>query len=188
MFGNVYGRYTPNAWKYIWEIRPMHCNVWVWYRLVWYGMIWVWGWEGCLREIPQRHLTPLPLLARCHFLLLFFREFSVNVGFHHQQPSVIFDILPKSAIHHAYFQIHNSSFHSHLCQGGGWLNITTGPPPLPGALSPPPRGVILSYAQPDRTSARNYIFRSSRGHVHCRPRARSNIFSSPTPGSNSTTL
>ena len=63
--------------------------------------------------------------------------------------------------------IDNSNFRLHLCQGGGWLNITTGPPVCQGHFLHPPGGSYFP-TPPGRASARNYIFRSSRGHVHCR--------------------
>ena len=132
-----------------------------------------------MREIPPRHLTPLTP-CQGHFLLSWrvplFSKCSIS------PPTTLRKLFATSLvlkIQYMPLPIDNSNFRLHLCQGGGWLNITTGPPVCQGHFLHPPGGSYFP-THPGRASARNYIFRSSRGHVHCRPCARSNIFSPPT--------
>ena len=161
----------------------MHGNIqWLgvqkWYGIVWYGYGYgrLSHWERYLRGISR-----LLLPARATFYFLGEFHFSANVRFHHQQTTLrkLFATSLVLKIQYMPLPIDNSNFRLHLCQGGGWLNITTGPPVCQGHFLHPPGGSYFP-THPGRASARNYIFRSSRGHVHCRPCARSNIFSPPT--------
>ena len=109
--------------------------------MVWYSMVWIWVWETLpLGEIPQRHLTPLTP-CQGHFLLSWrvplFSKCSIS------PPTTLRKLFATSLvlkIQYMPLPIDNSNFRLHLCQGGGWLNITTGPPSARGTFSTPQGG------------------------------------------------